>query len=580
MDSGWNDLIRQYQTHDDVNGLQQAIDALIDDSCSAFKLLLPELSEAHLLYISADTRETASNLAESCASVTALFTDQDTFNSQQQKNRLRPGKHNLTLLRLDQMPLPFAEAQFDGVIIDNASAGLTALLAEAKRVLKSEGWLFLKSENSLSRDKLIARLKTLKSSPVAALKCLPAESLSCSGYKRLLQKEGFTAQHIAALDQLNLGIDRIIELDQPSQIRRFLSQNRFRLLPAWLYRLTVPTFGILASNQPIPKSTLQHITDTVIKQIGAKDCQITSIEINRKGKCAVMLEALSPEPKRLMLKIPLNEHAKRHLAHNLAGLNGIHDTFTSDRSQHEIAQKFPTSLCAGHVGQTHYQVESCVPGQPFSKDLSEQEMANIVRQAESILIALQRLPCARMQTEHALEMTQQLQSIRELIAATKPALRDKFERIASTMLLEAQNAGEARHFFKSDFSVSNTLVEQGRITGIIDLDFWGVSHNPLVDYADFVFSFTRSFYGHTYADSLALINSAQLNSIGPFLNMEKTIAALGGSESEFKQASRIAWINAVSHALEFERTRLNTQRLELILFAPINALAACAPFVT
>lgn len=577
MQSDWHNLVKRYQTRDNVTGLQQAIDALIDDSGSAFKLLLPDLSDAHILYIGSDTRETASNLAESCASVTALFTSQASFNTQQEKNRLRPGKNNLTLLCLEQMPLTFADACFDGAILDHAHADLSVLLGEAKRVVKPEGWLFLKGDNSLSRETLIARLKALKSNPLTALRSQSGEARSRSGYSRLLTDHGFTPQQFFGLDTLNPIIGRIIELSQPEQIRQFIRQRKLHRLPHWLYRMTVPTLGILASTQVIPKSTLQQIIDRVMTETGADDCQIASMEINRKGKCAVMLDVHAPTPQRLMLKIPLNTHAKHHLAHNQAGLNGMHEAFTSDRNQLEIMEKFPKCVCSGSYGKTPYQVESCVPGQPFSKDRSDQEMSHIVQQAEAILIALQQLPCTHLSLQHALTLPQQIQFIRELISATKPDMLEKFERIANLMLLDAQNAGEARHFFKSDFSVNNTLIEQGRITGIIDLDFWGVSHNRLVDYADFVFSFTRSFYGHSYADGLALINSAKLSTIGPFLNIEKTIAALGGTESEFKQASRIAWINAISHALEFERTRLNSKRLELILFAPINALAACDP---
>lgn len=579
MQPDWHNLVKRHQTRDNVTGLQQAIDALIDDSGSAFKLLLPDLTDAHILYIGSDTRETASNLADSCASVTALFTSEASFKTQQEKNRLRPSKDNLTLHCLTQTPLTFADACFDGVILDNALANTDpqTLLREIKRVVKPEGWLFLKNDNSLSRDGLLDRLKALKSNPLRGLQGKSSGARSLSGFTRLLTEHGFTRQQFFGFDALNPVIDRIIELSQPMQIQQFIRQRKLHRLPHWLYRLTVPTLGILASSQATPKSTLQQIIDRVMTETGAHDCQIASMEINRKGKCAIMLNMRAPEPQRLMLKIPLNEHAKRHLAHNQAGLNGMHDAFTSDRNQLEIMEKFPKCVCAGHYGKTLYQVESCVPGQPFSKDRSDQEMSHIVQQAEAILIALQHLPCTHLSLQHALTLPQQIPFIRELIAATKPDLLEKFERIASLMLLDAQNAGDTRFFFKSDFSVGNTLIEQGRITGIIDLDFWGVSHNRLVDYADFVFSFTRTFYGHSYADGLALINSAQLSSIGPFLNIEKTIAALGGTESEFKQASRIAWINAISHALEFERTRLNSKRLELILFAPINALAACDP---
>lgn len=577
MDARWNDLIKRYQTRTDVTGIQRAIDALIDDSGSAFKLLLPDLSNARILFISSDTRDTAHNLADSCASVTALFTPQDCFNTQQEKNRLRPAKNNLSLHCLTRLPLAFAEASFDGVIIDHAlpDTEARALLLEAKRVLKPDGWLFLKAENSWSRETLLDRLKGLKSSVLRARQPTKKTAHSLRGYQRLLTNAGFIPRHTVGFDTLNPLIDRIIELTQIEQIRQFIRQRKFRYLPPRLYRLTVPALGILASTQAIPKSTLQHIIDCVMTQTGADDCQIASIEINRKGKCAVMLDVHAPKPQRLMLKIPLNNQAKRHLAHNQAGLNSMHEALTGDHNLIEVLEKFPKSVGSGSHGKTTYQIESCVPGQPFTKDRSEQEMSHLVQQIESLLIALQHLPSARIPAGPAFDLPQQLQFIRELISETKPDMLKKFDRISDTMLLEAQQAGSLRYFFKSDFSVSNTLIEQGRITGIIDLDFWGLSHNRLVDYADFVFSFTRTFYGHSYADALALINSAKLSSIGPFLNIEKTIAALGGTENEFKQASRIAWINAVCHALEFERTRLNPKRLELILFAPINALATC-----
>lgn len=577
MDARWNDLIKRYQTRADVTGTQRAIDALIDDSSSAFKLLLPDLSNAQILFISSDTRDTAHNLADSCASVTALFTPQDCFNTQQEKNRLRPAQNNLSLHSLERLPLAFSEASFDGVIIDHAlpDAETRDLLREAKRLLKPDGWLFLKGENSWSRETLLDHLKRLKTRALQARQPTKTTARSLGSYHRLLTKAGFMPRHVVGFDTLNPLIDRIIELTQTEQIRQFIRQRKFRYLPPWLYCLTVPTLGILASTQAIPKSTLHHIIDRVMTETGANVCQIASMEINRKGKCAVMLDVRTPTPQRLMLKIPLNDHAQRHLAHNQAGLNGMHNARTGDHNLMEALEKFPKSAGSGSHGKTTYQIESCVPGQPFTKDRTEQEMSHLVQQIESLLIALQHLPSAGIPAGPEFDLPQQLQFIRKLVSETKPDMLEKFARIADAMLQEAQHAGSARYFFKSDFSVSNTLIEQDRISGIIDLDFWGISHNRLVDYADFVFSFTRTFYGHSYADALALINSARLSSIGPFLNIEKTIDALGGSENEFKQASRIAWINAVCHALEFERTRLNPKRLELILFAPINALAAC-----
>lgn len=560
METSWHSLVKRHQKGVGAIGLQQAIDALIDESNGAFKLLLPDLTDAHVLYLGDDSRDTAINLARSCRAVTALFASDQSLTVQLDKTRLRAPQENLELGRLEQMPLPFSDTAFDGVVIDTAPEfHPSEFLRDIRRLIKPSGWIFLKAKNRLSRDTFLDT-------------CKNRQLHSLSGYKRLLHRIGFSRQQEFGFDQLNLGVDRIVELASSTQMHELARHGKLRHLPRWLYRLTMPSFGILAGVDALPASTLSRIITQAMTDMGAPvEHEIVSIEINRKGKFVVMLEAKKPQQHKVMLKIPLTENAAQHMHHNYAGLKCLRDALGGSGTTH-LRWRFPDPLCSGHDQSTAYHVESCVPGSPFKKNNDDQKMASIVKQIEDALIALQQIPCPPS-AQSRLTLAQQIDFIRTFIQQEKPDLLASFDRIASPILQDEREAGGARYFFKSDFSVSNTFIENDVVTGLIDLDFWGTSHNRLVDYADFVFSFTRTFYGHAYAEGLALINSSKLSSIGPFLNIERTVLALGGNEHEFKQASRIAWINSVCHILEFERTRLNSKRIELVLINPILMLA-------
>lgn len=572
MENPWHTLIRQQQKSEDVVGLQQAIDALVDESNGAFKLLLPDLTHAHILYIGEDSRDTSTNLARSCRLVTALFTSENSHAIQQEKNQLRQDPENLELARLKSIPLDFPEATFDGVVIDTALCQTeeyhpSTLMLEIKRILKPSAWIFLKCKNRISRESIFDSLSNTRLH-------------SLFGYRQLLNRIGFGYQQAFGFDSLNQGADRIVRLTNSKQAYELKNHGKRRYLPLWLCHLTMPSFGILAGASAHPPCTLDNIIEQAANEMRAQaGHEIVSIEVNRKGKFVVALDIQKPEARRVTLKIPLTENAKQHLQHNHAGLLYLQQAMISSDKTRLSTSSFPYPICSGHFQNIPYYVESFIQGKPFTKSGDKNTMHQIVRQIEHKLIALRNIPFPQdLKPAHTM-LEQQVNAIRAYILEETPSLLEKFDQIARPILQGEREANATGHFFfKSDFSISNTLVEGDTVTGLIDFDFWGVSHNKLIDYADFVFSFTRNFYNHDYADCLVMINSSALSSIGQFLNIEETIAELGGTVKEFKEASVIAWLNSVCHILEFERTRRNNKRIELVLINPILKLAQLDQF--
>ena len=589
----WKNLISRHnidnpQSHD----FQTTVDALTGEYVNFFKFLLPDISNANILYLGNNENETPHNIARQAGRLTVLLSSDKELMFIVAKNRLRKVRSNIVYISLEsQQILPFAEHCFDGIIIDQSISPLLVktekirpgndiFLDELKCILKPDGWLYIKSENPYSRLKTLSIYSALisilalskrknflnKKKALSASK--PPENNSQTSiphYQSLLKRHGFSFQRIAAFDNNKFSI---IDLQDTHHISKHIASEKgiLRNIPAWLYKRTVPITGIFTQQTQLAPSILESIISKVLKSAGIdrQHCNIASIESNRKCKCIIILNVSQPQAHTIVIKIPIDELAERNLKHNHNGL--IHlDTFSSSTF-------FPKPICCDYYIKTPYFVEYGIAGKSWSHYKYFDSVNFLVEDVVNAIKGIRWISKKHSNLKVCEEFNSKIEDI-----STWAKLRSSKEYIelrSLTQDLEAMKEGEDApvYFYKSDFSVSNIFLKNKEVSGIIDLDFWGYSHNKLVDYADFIESFSRNFLGMSQAEVLVKIHKEELFDFQPALDINRHLRKLNGNIDDLKSASLIAWVNRVHHAFEFKRVTLDEAQTKKLFFEPLEMM--------
>lgn len=588
----WSELVSKRKRQQGLSDNQKAIDSILNTTMAAVRLLLPDISSSRILYIGCDTSDTASNLSEHCKSLSAIFTSADSYDIQQQKAAIRGNKHSYDIKPLHHPTLPFPDDSFDGVFIDEALENLELLIAnstpkhadprhaqaslmnEIHRITKPYGWIFIKGRNRYSRETLFFWIRrachSLTRRNRHASHIRPKAAQKTPNISKLLTGIGFSIQNHFGFDQPDLSTCEITDLTNKTKTSNSTISKKYNLIPTWLYRLSIPSIGILATKNTLFTSVIQDIvkkvSDDVYPDAG---CTVVSMITNQKGKFVATLENKNGTKRKSVLKIPLTSSAQKHMNHHFRGLTLINNQRERISPTHNGASIFPKPILHGYCASTPFYLESWVLGRPLKKAISHTQPHLLIQRVED---ALANLQCASQDPEVLTSQQNQIATLRAFIIQHNPAVLPQFIKISEQLMQEHAIAKGKRYFYKSDFTVSNVLIDKAQRIGVIDLDFWGVSHNKLIDYADFILSFLRTHNGFSYSHSLRHTITQDELDFGPYFNIKQTVAALGGNEQELKAAFKWAWINSVCHLLEFERNKLSQDKLDYILYSPIKAL--------
>ena len=586
----WKNLIAHHKTvNPQQHDFQSIVDMLTGEYVNFFKFILPDISNSDILYLGSNENETPHNIARRAGSLTVLITSDNDLKLILHKNKLRKPRQNIVYIYADSQTLPFSKNCFDGVIIDQSitpritnSFGRDSLLSRLNSFIKPDGWLYMKSENPYSRLKtlsfystiisflaltqrksLISKKEALNTSKQSIIK----NQISIYNYQTILKKEGFTYQRISAFDNNKLSI---VDLHDKHHISQHISSEKGLLknIPAWLYKRTVPITGIFAQRNKMDPSIIESIIRKVIRNLGVdrQYCNIVSIASNLKCKCIIVLSITQPHIYSIIIKIPIDELSERNLKHNHNGL--IHlDTFSN-------STYFPKPISYDCYINTPYYVEYGISGIPWTHYKYFEGVNFLI---EDIVEAIKGIRW--LSTKHSNEKIYEefYNRVEEIATWSGIGLTNDYSNLKSLLgNIELTIKGEYTpvYFYKSDFSVSNILLNKKKISGIIDLDFWGHSHNKLVDYADFIESFSRNFLNMNQSEILIKIHSEELSAFQPALDINRHLRNLGGDIDELKKASLIAWINRVHHAFEFKRITLNDQKTKELFFDPLKKLIA------
>ncbi|MBV1872518.1 MAG: hypothetical protein KUG83_08225 [Gammaproteobacteria bacterium] len=592
----WRELLEhQCMEAGSEQGLQATIDALAGEFSSTFKIILPDLSGASILYIGMVGSEIPQNIARHSGLLTVMTSSNWELNLVEIKNRLRDAQPNICYIAGERQDvLPFSDQCFDGIIYDQiALDGLSEkgcpkpsnkiVMTELARTLKPAGWIFVRAENRYNRDKISSMLSVLSllrasantTSMRAGKNIFDAlnikNQMSLFGCQSRLRMNGFSHQRISGFES-NHSV--VLDLRHPLQVERFVSSKKgfSRYIPAWLYRLTTPAFGVFSQKEQLAPSVLEGVIACVASDIERpiEHCNILSVEANQKCKCIITLRIGSQKRMdyALVVKIAIDELAQKHLRHGYQGL--VHLEAIPN------GEFFPKPVSRGAYLQTQYYVEQAISGESWitqPHDGGEMDKV-IINDILGVISSTQAISPHDESASNQDDFNARVRCLKKYAEIRSPQALDAFTFLVEEVVQTEADQTTPHYFYKSDFSVSNILLKGNQVSGIIDLDFWGFSQNKLADYADFVESFSRNFLSMSQTDVLVNIHDENLSVFRPALAIEEHLKLLDSGLEELKRASIITWVNRVHHAFEFKRVTLHEGQINRLFFDPLEALFA------
>lgn len=547
------------------------IASLVDESRADWQLLLG-CERGHLLLLSGGRSARVMALARHWDSVTvAVPTPTEARALQQIAGTL--GLDNVVGVVLDsRRHLPFPDTSFDAVCwsewhdVENnddstpARDLLPPLIAETRRVLRPEGQVYLGLSNRCPLRTRPGKTVTPGVMPDTATRWLAHADLAV---------HGLHARERSGEDERET-----VNLRDAGSVRTHLAhcRGRRRLLPNWLYRLTVPEFAIVAGRGAQRPSRLDGLLDAARSCVGAldDDWTVSSPKVNHKGKLTV---ALTHKGRlRWLMKIPLQPTT-------MAGQKNSHAIQTA--LLHDLSPADPIrSLLPARLESFDYKgmkvyLEAGCPGRPWSEfgpqtpTVPDSGLTGILRSLLDIDPATFGLPVP-LDT-----LDQKIKRLSDILTIRAPELAGVFDTLAGHVV-DASESRPAR-LRKGDFTLSNIFVAEGRITGLIDWDDSEVSRLPLATFADFIFSWLWQRQGQGRSRSLALLVGNRIEELPVELDVQATLERLKASPADLATAALASWLDHADQELSHPVFRYTPERVDALLLNPCRVLSTSNP---
>lgn len=541
---------------------------LVDESRAAWQWLLAGRPGGRILDLGGGWRAAILALARAWARVTVLEPSPDV---------LRLLGKRLVEAELDNVDLvggggretlPFPDASFDAVCWcgapgrrvpcsgDDDPWSLEPLLREAARVLRPEGQLYLELPNRWRRGKAPHQTRP----PLYTLR--PA--------LRRLRGQGLEPQARHALEPDDEDARFYVNLHDTPAVRSFQDQHpgRGRLLPAWFYRRTVPTFALTAGRGAAGPSRLDEALAAVRAHVGAegRHWHMSPPAVNRKGKLIVRL--VEKKRPRWLVKIPLNPETRTGVERAHAVLTWLRRHLTGD---HRLSRLLPSEMSRIEYEGVPIHVESMCPGRPWG-DRRSRRISAADTDLAGVLDALLDLepadlgpvlPASRHEDKAAF--------LSDLLLQVAPDLVDAVSDLGAR--LERAAAGRPLRLRKGDFTLSNIFLDGRRVSGLIDWDDTELTRLPLTVYADLVFSWLWQRAGMRRSDSLARLAAGDLSALPPELGVAETLERLGRDAADFAVGATASWLDHAYQELRHPVFRFQPARVQGLLVGPLRAMA-------
>lgn len=553
-------------------------DYLLREKEAVFRLLLPNVRNAKVLYIGDSSSQILANLSGLCHSITAVLPSNTYLEFITKKDSYAGNEtDNIRYFSLsDKSCHELIDKEFDGVIVEQPfgldehflSIDSVRLKADDAAfwtsVISQSPWVLVKTKNLLNRNFLNQSLVTRLLSSCSSFSLYNRSTLRRAGLKKVSR---------FGIDNLTLAVDRLVNLDDNHQID-LLSKSgswRLKLFPRWAYRLTVPAqVDLLAKDGASVKSSVSVLVAQVAKKLDLKpdNLCIDRVEVNGKNKCTLFLTTSHHEFDQVVVKVGLDDMALQHLQHNFACLQQLQN---KDIFSKTVSDLFSTPLGCGKVNSLDFFIESCGQGAPWSDQQQQTGRHMLIDQIFNILYELQCVSADKISVPDSGSQSKKIEEVIKFVNSQDPSLGNKMTDIVDAVLVTENSEGDL-FFYKSDFTVSNVLVEEGEMKSLIDMDFWGVSRHKLVDFADFIISYSRITAGLKLSDMLSAIFSGNLAQFPVELELEKNLSRFNCNIQELKSAVIVSWCNSIHHVLQIKRLRMNASHLERLLFDPLQKI--------
>jgi aminoglycoside phosphotransferase (APT) family kinase protein len=227
----------------------------------------------------------------------------------------------------------------------------------------------------------------------------------------------------------------------------------------------------------------------------------------------------------------------------------------------------PEPVCAGQIAGEPYFAERAVSGVSLAKVVRLDTRATFVPMAESFLVALNTQPAG--QQGRLTQVRAASQFAAPVMARVLPLVQDNTLRERAAALFEHSLAGAVYRpgLLHGDYGVSNILVSEARLSGVIDWENAQHAAPPVLDAFNYLDSVQRwCSAGLTLADTVPMLARGEWPIPEELAMLRRALARDGIPERYLRGFALLYWVRHLSAQLEFWRSNeALTQRVRDVL---------------
>lgn len=567
------------------------LDNLVADGRYAWKLLLDLEPNAQVLDLGCGLGNLAKNLAPHVGRVFAMdLTIERLRFARERFARFNSNDDIVLLAGGDGKYLPFPDKSLDLVVVSgvlewvaddgqygksrdaklakairmslsifgdrNPRAIQRRFLQEIRRVLKPTGQLFIAIENRLNLEyfyrradhhsglrfaSLLPRFVANLYSIVAARRPYRTYTHSLSGYRRLLKSAGFPHAQFFGLSP---GYSHL------SEIRPLVTEEDFWAPPKPKglrqriinHKSFVPAFGIIATSSPVRRSLLGRMLSGIEAQLKpGEPVTVQRFRLTREDQGVLEVNA---GQRQFLVHTPFNPAA-------LASMKRQREAVARLREHSGLRHLVPDIPVQGSFQGIEYFVETRLPGRRLDEHLADVSREAYLEQVVALLETINpgSAPTASARLEGDLlrsEVTEPLERIAQ--ALDSPEAVAPLAGLLHRRLLGAPLAGGVVH---GDFNVSNILVAEGRVSGLLGWKFFRPVSLPILDFL----SYLDSVQAHCFAEkseveNIELLIKGAWPSQKEWNALQRRYSALRVDFGWHRELVYLSWVQRVSRQLD------------------------------
>ena len=340
--------------------------------------------------------------------------------------------------------------------------------------------------------------------------------------------------------------------------------KRFRFLPLFLIKRRVTPVATLQSSNQLA-TRLDAAIDRMQNHLGRSETASPGIPtFQDKGKLTIPFHDANRTT--CFLKLPLT-------ARTLSDLDNAHRVLDDMSSQlsggHPLQKIIPKIHLRFEIDGRPGWLEQALPGTPLSKIKDRREQEHLLLLAAQILGSMKTLAAPAYPNE-------QSKSRNVFLMATADKTSNESARSLARAIefLDTQGPLYVR---KGDMSLSNVLVEDGRISGLIDWDESGSTRHPAVNLADLLFSWSWQNEHLPRADAIDLFLGEQPPTLPSGLSTSRLLVAAGIDFKQFTFGVVESCLDHAYHELKHGQIGVRRMRVQNLLIDPLKAIKSHIP---